>query len=210
MKSHWWFKVLPDDIINKKCRAVYVIRNPKDVFVSYYHFCTMLNMFMAYKGKFEEFAERFLEGHVYLGPWWEHVNQAVEDNPHALFMHYEELQKKPLESIHAIAKYLGKELNDEEVKAIMEACSFDRLKNVPSANYQWLQQAGIAKQECKFFRKGEVGDWTNYFTPDLSKKFDDMVKEKLKYDKKPFDYGVSHDDFVKIYETKQAQKEQQK
>ncbi|MQM01624.1 hypothetical protein Taro_034385 [Colocasia esculenta] len=31
-----------------------------------------------------------------------------------------------------------------------------------------------------FFRKGEVGDWTNHLTPEMAEKLDRITKEKLR------------------------------
>ncbi|KAJ8309422.1 hypothetical protein KUTeg_014296 [Tegillarca granosa] len=37
--SHLYFRNLPRDIIKKKCKIIFVNRNPKDICVSYYHHC---------------------------------------------------------------------------------------------------------------------------------------------------------------------------
>lgn len=39
----------------------------------------------------------------------------------------------------------------------------------------------------KIFRKGQIGDWKNHFTYEMSKKMDEAVAANLKY-KKPFKY----------------------
>jgi hypothetical protein len=48
-------------------------------------------------------------------------------------------------------------------------------------------------------RKGQVGDWLNYFNPTLSKRFDDCVRENLKPEV-AFNYGMSADDQHRIHE----------
>lgn len=40
-------------------------------------------------------------------------------------------------------------------------------------------------KEPQLFRKGQIGDWKNYFTEEMSKKIDEMMATKLEY-KKPF------------------------
>jgi hypothetical protein len=45
----------------KKKKIIYVVRNPKDVSVSYFHFAK-LNTQSGYKDDFKKFANLFLEG----------------------------------------------------------------------------------------------------------------------------------------------------
>ena len=41
-----------------------------------------------------------------------------------------------------------------------------------------------------FFRKGQIGDWKNHFTDEMSKKMDEVMAANLKY-KKPFKYDYT-------------------
>lgn len=45
----------------KKLQVIYIMRNPKDTSVSYYHYARMLKEFN-YKRPFDEFLERYLQG----------------------------------------------------------------------------------------------------------------------------------------------------
>ena len=77
-------------------------------------------------------------------------------------------------NVHAIAKFLGKSLTEDAVNRIAEQCSFEgMMKN--ASNY-WLE--GTAKGP-KLLRKGEIGDWKNYFTPELNDTFENEVMDKL-------------------------------
>ena len=42
----------------------------------------------------------------------------------------------------------------------------------------------------KFMRKGKVGDWANYFTPELEKKFTEWEKRGLKNSNLKFKYKI--------------------
>ena len=48
----------------------------------------------------------------------------LRDDPRILFVRYEDILKKPEESIHKIATFMGKTLNEETVKKIKERISF--------------------------------------------------------------------------------------
>ena len=56
------------------------------------------------------------------------------------------------------AKFLGKQLSEDIITKIAEQCHFEGMKNM--SNY-WLE--GTAP---KLLRKGRIGDWKNYFTPE--------------------------------------------
>ena len=40
LNSHLPFKQLPRDLISRRCKMVYLLRNPKDICVSFYHHLT--------------------------------------------------------------------------------------------------------------------------------------------------------------------------
>lgn len=37
----------------------------------------------------------------------------------------------------------------------------------------------VVKEEIRFIRKGQVGDWKNYMNEDISRRFDKWSEEKL-------------------------------
>ena len=55
-------------------------------------------------------------------------------------------------------------------------------EGMPSEQVEKMKEAAA---EIKLFRKGQIGDWKNYFTEEMSKKIDEIVANKLTY-KKPF------------------------
>jgi len=208
LKVHWALPILPKAVWEKKAKVIYVVRNPKDVAVSFYHFCTALQGLMGFSGDFETCAKQFLDGPVYAGPWWLHVNHGTS-NSLAHVVHYEDLIKNPREQIKEIAKYLGKTLTDEQLDIVQKHCSFETMRENPSVNFSWMIPQGIVREDFLFMRKGKVGDWTNYFTVELSKAFDEMVEHKCtNFDfKRKLNYGVSHEEFVKMKEAQQAMQE---
>lgn len=60
IKTHLPLSFLPDNIENE-CKVVYIVRNPKDVAVSYFHFAH-LNTQAEFAGNFTSFAELFTSG----------------------------------------------------------------------------------------------------------------------------------------------------
>lgn len=47
-----------------------------------------------------------------------------------------------------------------------------------------LINAGIVDPGFTLFKKGKIGNWRNYFTQEMSDKYDRVISEKLKYKEK--------------------------
>lgn len=193
-------------------------RNPKDVLVSFYFFHKSIPG-DEYEGTIEDLFENYVKGHNAYEAWWNHVNKFTSlENVH--IVHYEDMQEDPIGEVKLLAKYLGKELSEEQIKSVVDFCSFDKLKNSPAFEVK-ARPSDFAKsvmglslndndndtkgkkadeenkekeevKELKIFRKGKVGDWMNYFSDDMSKRLDEVVAAKLTY-KKPFKYELTED-----------------
>ena len=75
-----------------------------------------------------------------------------------------------------IANFLDKPLSDDLISRIAEQCSFSGMKK-NAASYQ-IKTADLG--ETSLLRKGVVGDWKNYFTPELNERFENEVLANLK------------------------------
>jgi hypothetical protein len=86
--------------------------------------------------------------------------------------------KNPFEEIKKLAYYLEVELTDEQIHAIASFTSFKSMKS-------YLKFGDLApvifKNEMDFFRKGQVGDWVNFFSEEQSRRMDEAVAQKLSY-----------------------------
>jgi hypothetical protein len=114
-------------------------------------------------------------------------------------IHYEELHEKPKETLQELCRFLGKNLDDKKLEAVISWCSFENMKSNPAVNYDWYKEIGLFRKDGNFFRKGKIGDWLNHFDLDLSKQFDQAVEKNLVYKAKNIDFGISDADLDKIY-----------
>ena len=72
-------------------------------------------------------------------------------------VHYEDMKKDLKKEVQRIATFVGKNLMDEVVEAIVEACTFKGMKTNPMTN---CDDVPVFKKEISaFFRKGEVRDY---------------------------------------------------
>ena len=82
-----------------------------------------------------------------------------------------------------IANFLDKPLSDDLTSRIAEQCTFSGMKK-NKASYSLPAKDG----ESSLLRKGVVGDWKNYFTPELNERFENEVLAKLKGSGLEFDF----------------------
>lgn len=85
------------DLISKVVlQIIYVVRNPKDQAVSYYHFHETAKFLGGFKRDWAEFLELYIKGHLVYGSWFAHVKgwyKAAQRFPDkVLVVSYEELQ----------------------------------------------------------------------------------------------------------------------
>ena len=73
-----------------------------------------------------------------------------------------------------IAEFLNKPSSDELISRIAEQCTF-------KAMMRNLNRFTVSNEQelLPFLRKGVVGDWKNYFTPELNERFEKEVMAKL-------------------------------
>ena len=77
--------------------------------------------------------------------------------------------------VRRIAEFLNNPLSDEIINRIAEQCTFQGMKK-NEISYKIMDE----EQSSPLLRKGVVGGWKNYFTPELNERFEKEVLEKLK------------------------------
>ncbi|KAG5551903.1 hypothetical protein RHGRI_010122 [Rhododendron griersonianum] len=129
---------------------------------------------------FKLFSKGLFSGY---GPFWNHVlgywNASMECPQRIFFLRYEELKKETL--INVMAEFLGQPFSMEEerkrvVEEIIKLCRFKRLSNLEVNKNGSLN--AFTKNDM-FFRKGEVGDWSNHLTTQMAESLDQITNEKL-------------------------------
>ena len=82
-----------------------------------------------------------------------------------------------------IADFVEKPLSDEVLKRITTQCTFDGMsKNAPA---YWVRDTA---EGPNLLRKGIIGDWKNYFTPELNVRFENELLAKLEGTGLQFDF----------------------
>ncbi len=178
-KDKWFMKIhdaytflldssplIPADI---SLGALYLVRNPLDVAVSFanhngisfekmiplmakssYSFCDST------KGIRNQLQQKLLTWGEHYESW---VNQT--DIP-VLVIRYEDMKAEPLITFKKIVDFFKLDKSDAQIQKALDACEFDKLKKAE-------QKLGFKEKNKKggaFFRKGKTGSWREELSPE--------------------------------------------
>ena len=90
-----------------------------------------------------------------------------------------------------IANFLDKLLSDDLISHIAEQCTFGAMKKNAAS---FSEPLPTKDSEISILRKGAVGDWKNYFTPELNERFENDVLAKLNGSGLEFDFEIACSD----------------
>ncbi|XP_053315650.1 sulfotransferase 6B1-like [Spea bombifrons] len=165
LATHLYYDNIPQTFLDKKTKMLVMFRNPKDTAVSLYHFYNNNPMLPSYSS-WDAFFPDFINGNVCFGSYFD---QAVTWNKHiddsgVLLMTFEEMKQDLESSVKKIAEFFGFTLTEEQVKSIANKGTFKNMKEKSKETHGDFGQV--------VFRKGDVGDWKNYFTEDQNQEMD--------------------------------------
>jgi hypothetical protein len=174
-KSHLPYRWVPKG----PCRYIYVVRDGRDVAVSYYYFYRAMNGF---RGTFDAFFQRFMRGKTNHGSWFDHVAGWCENKRslNVLLLRYEDFRRDLEGCIRRIAAFCELKVDEERLPTIVERCEFSFMKAHqskfdPLEQFRWERgAAGI-----DFIRKGEVGQWREHLSGENQARFNEAFQRKL-------------------------------
>jgi hypothetical protein len=158
-----------------------IVRDPKDVFVSSYHFTrhTVAGPLMP---SVERWLNCFLSGDAMFGPWAEHAAGYWEwrARPNVLFLTYEHMKRHPENAVTQIAGFMGVSLSPQELAAVVHKSSFPYMKSI-----EHCFEANVASQPLwvrskgAMIRRGEVGKSDDLLSAAQRDRIDDYCRRDL-------------------------------
>ena len=144
--------------------AIYVVRNPLDVAISFAHLrgvpVDTIIADMATRG-FGSAGTRDTV-HILTGSWTEHVRSWTDrTHPAVLIVKYEDMFANPTETFGAIARHLIIQPGPEQLAKAIDLSRFERLR-------AGEDRTGFAEKpatsDAPFFREGRPGQWREQLT----------------------------------------------
>ncbi len=165
-------------LLKDKPKTIVLMRNPKDVLVSYYHLHRMCDIMGMFSGSWDDFfllakEQKLLYGDIFdwYVSWWRFRN---EEN--VLVLKYEDMVRDLPTAVRTLDGFVSSSADEETIHRIVQRTSFGALKANPMTN---MKNVGMFHQDVSpYFRKGITGDWKNYFTPQQNEFMEQMYKEK--------------------------------
>ena len=145
--------------------AIYIVRNPLDVVVSYaHHFAIDIDKAIAQMATpdFTLPPNETAASEVY-GSWAQNVESWTHRPHRAIYvMRYEDMLEKPKETFGKLARHLLLASTDEQLETAIQLSSFERLKRQESE--QGFRER--PKKSEAFFRAGRAEQWREALTPE--------------------------------------------
>ena len=132
-----------------KTRSLGIIRDPRDVMVSYYHYCR--DRKRVFSGTFGEFIRTADRG---IPAWFKHYNSWRDR--WTMVVKYETMKREPRAMFEDILGFLNVSVTSSQLEAAILRSDTNRV----IAMDKKVQQRG---ESAQFVRSSKINQWTSYF-----------------------------------------------
>lgn len=173
-------------------KVILLLRDPRDVVISHYfslakrataveRIVNKVPDTVAADGPYQ-FAINPVYGmpHIirFINTWY----KAAGQHPAAMIVRYEDLRVDTVGVFAPVMRLLAPETNDKQIEDAVSAAQFDRMKNMEatgSFGLDILQPRSKDDSNSFKVRRGKVGGYADYLTPEQKQHLDRMVAETL-------------------------------
>lgn len=152
-------------------RVIYLLRDGRDVMVSYYHF----RQAWGYDGSF---LDRISDEHPEYKTWAQHVDTWL-DNPFKadiIYIRYEDLLDEPTRVLRDICSFLGLDTSAAEIETAAVRCSF---KNMRSKEDRLGRPNPSWPPDKRFMRRGVSGSYKDEMPQEVLREFMQASREVM-------------------------------
>jgi hypothetical protein len=156
IKSHQYFDP-------RYQRVIYIVRDPRDVVLSEYHFNIKRGM-IGENYPIEKFVASFLQLNIEqtYGTWAENVASWLYvrgSDPGFLLIRYEDLQADGMRELARIAEFLGIAPDPQRLTVALERSSADRMRELERKQAHLWSSTRQTRLDKPFVRTAESGGW---------------------------------------------------
>lgn len=146
-------------------RVIYIVRDPRDVAVSFYHYNLKVRRFTD-EVTMDEFVDRFVTAKIWpsvdlFGSWENHVLSWVKmrgGTEGFCFVRYEDMLRDPVAELKKMTPLLKINPTPETLARAVELSSADRMRALEKSQKGWVSTKGTRKDK-PFVRAAKSGDW---------------------------------------------------
>jgi hypothetical protein len=168
-------------------KVIYVVRDPRDVAVSYYHY-HLKQRWIEVGFHRERFIRRFVAGDLRYGSWGANVNSwlraAHDHHPSLLVLQYERLLTQPELEVEKIARFLNANTSEPDLARVIELSSADHMRRLEKAQADVWKTIKHSRREIPFIRSAKSGNWKSELSSHsarlIAARWPDLMKS-LKY-----------------------------
>jgi Sulfotransferase domain len=154
MKSHEYFD-------GRFRKVVYIVRDPRDVAVSQYHFYRKRRR-IDDEFSIDQFVTRFIAGETSdYGSWADNVASWLvtrQNTPDFLLLRYEDMVAHTASALTRVAEFLGVKATPEQIAQAVERSSADQMRKL-EAGKSTASVTKNTRQDIPFVRAAGSGGW---------------------------------------------------
>jgi hypothetical protein len=143
-------------------RAIYIVRDPRDVALSQYHF-QRKNRRIADDCPIANFVDRFLAGEVCPhGSWGTNVSSWLvtrKDDPRFLLIRYEDLVERPHTELSKMAEFLGLNPDRDRIAQAIDRSSAHNMRKLEQIQHHLSTLTKDGRTDIPFVRAAASGGW---------------------------------------------------
>ena len=155
IKSHQYFDP-------RYQRVIYIVRDPRDVVVSQYHFQRKRKL-VSDDTPLENFVDRFIAGQTcYYGSWGEHVASWVSTRHGQagfLLLRYEDMVADTPSELTKVAAFLKVDATQAQIGEAVTRSSADTMRQLEKSQAQQFSSTKNTRQDIAFVRAAKAGGW---------------------------------------------------
>lgn len=166
-----------DEPLEKHRRVIYLVRDPRDVIVSYYYY-------LKNSGNQIDYQKMIYGDKSELSQWINHAKSWRKNSykSEIMLLKYEDLLLNPMKEMKRVIEFMKIERNDETLLNSIQGNSFKEMRiKEESLGFDNEIYRKKWNNEGRFFRKGIIGSYKEELTLDLIRTIEERAGTEMEY-----------------------------